>query len=426
MKKRISPGPAAALAAIGIALTAMVGGALAHRSAAVPLPAATCSPIQNPTGELLITSDLPLQGADRARTTQMTRAIAFELGRHGWKAGAYTLAYQSCDDSTAHATTWDPGTCSANAARYAASSRVVAVIGTLNSGCAELELPTLNRAPNGPLAMVSPADTYAGLTQSAPGTAADEPGLYYPTGTRNFTRVIAADDFQGAADAALANDLHVRRMFVLHDQQAYGEGIAADTAGAAKKLGITVVANVAWVARAASYATLGLQIARSGAQAVFVGGLLSENGGRLIEDIRAAAPNVTIIAPDGFTPVSADVQQSLGMANGIYVSVPGLPTGRMPAAGQAFVAAFSNSENRAAIDAYSVYAAQAVDVILAAVARSNGTRAGVASRLFNVHIPSGLLGPIGFDANGDLSANPVTIYKVVRGKPAIYQVIVPK
>jgi branched-chain amino acid transport system substrate-binding protein len=425
MKNPISPRPAAVLAAIGIALTATVGGAFAHLSSAVPLRAPTCSPIQNPTGELLITSDLPLQGADRARTAQMTRAIAFELGRHGWKAGAYTLAYQSCDDSTAHANTWDPGTCSTNAERYAAGSSVVAVIGTLNSGCAELELPTLNRAPNGPLAMVSPADTYAGLTHSAPGTAAGEPGRYYPTGTRNFTRVIAADDLQGAADATLAHDLHVTRLFVVHDEQAYGEGIAADTAKAAKTLGIAIVANVAWVARASSYSKLGLQITRSGAQAVFVGGLISENGGRLIEDIRAAVPNVTIIAPDGFTPISADVQQSAGMANGIYVSVAGLPNERLPAAGQAFVKAFSTGENGATIDPYSVYAAQAADVILAAVAASDGTRAGVAARLFKVHIQNGLLGPITFDANGDLSANPVTIYKVVRGEPAIYQIIVP-
>jgi branched-chain amino acid transport system substrate-binding protein len=425
MKNRVSLTAAAALAAVGIASTAAAAGAIGHRGTALPLRSAACSPIQNPTGGLLLTSDLPLQGADRARTAQMTRAIAFELGRHGWKAGAYTLAYQSCDDSTARAGVWDPGRCSANASHYAASASVVAVIGTLNSGCAELELPTLNRAPNGPLPMISPADTYPGLTHSAPGTAADEPGLYYPTGTRDFTRVVPAEDLEGAADALLAHDLHVTRLFVVHDQLAYGEGLAADTAEAAKKLGIAIVANVAWATHASSYGRLGLQIARSGAQAVFVGGLISENGGRLIADIRAAAPQVAIIAPDGFTPVSADVQQSGGTANGLYISVAGLPTERLPAAGQAFVKAFSNSENGTVIDPYSVYAAQAADVILAAVAASDGTRAAVASGLFKVRIPHGLLGPIAFDANGDLTTNPVTIYKVVRGEPVIYRILVP-
>ncbi len=426
MKSRISPAATAALVALLIALLATAAGALAQRESAVPLRAASCSPVQNPAGELLITSDLPLQGAGRARSEQMASAIAFELARHDWKAGAYTLAYQSCDDSSGQAGGWDSSSCSANAARYAAAASVVAVIGTLNSGCAELELPILNRAPNGPLAMISPADTYPGLTHSAAGTAADEPERYYPTGTRDFARLVASDDSQGAADATLAYDLHLRRLFVLHDAQAYGEGIAADTASAAKKLGITVVANVAWAAQAGSYAKLGLQIARSGAQAVFLGGLISENGGRLIEEIRAAAPQVTIIAPDGFTPVSTVVAESAGGANGSYISVAGLPSERLPPAGQAFVKAFAPSEPGAAIDPYAVYAAQAADVILAAVAASDGTRAAVASRLFTVRIRDGLLGPIAFDANGDLLQSPVTIYKVVAGKPAIYQVIVPK
>ncbi len=350
----------------------------------------------------------------------MTAAIAFEFARHGWKAGRFTIAYQSCDDSTASSGVWDPGTCSANAGRYAAASSVVAVVGPLNSGCAELEVPILNRAPNGPLALVSPSATYPGLTHSAPGTEAEEPASYYPTGSRNFARVIAADDLQGAADAALAHDLQLTRLFVLHDELPYGEGIAADTAAAAKKLGISIVASASWDPKAASYAKLGAQIAHSGAQAVFLGGLVSENGGPLIDEIRAAAPNVTIIAPDGFTPLSTVLEQSGGEANGMYVSVAGLPDDTLPAAGQTFLKAFSKAEGSTAIDPYSVYAAQAADVILAAVAASNGTRAGVAAHLAAVDLPHGLLGPIQFDSVGDLVSNPVTIYKIVGGKPVTY------
>ena len=78
---------------------------------------------------------------------------------------------------------------------------MVGVIGTFNSGCAEIIIPVLNRAANGPIAMVSPANTYVGLTHKGPGTSAGEPGKYYPTGKRNYVRVVAADDYQGAADA---------------------------------------------------------------------------------------------------------------------------------------------------------------------------------------------------------------------------------
>ena len=162
MKNRILLGSALGTAVIGVILAATVGGAFAHTTGATPLPAATCSAIQNPNGNLLVSSDLPLQGSGRSQTIQMTKAIAFEFAANNWTAGSYSLAYQSCDDSTAQAGKWDSGTCSTNATAYAADASVVGVIGTFNSGCAEIEIPIENRAANGPLAMVSPANTYVG------------------------------------------------------------------------------------------------------------------------------------------------------------------------------------------------------------------------------------------------------------------------
>ena len=167
MRKRILVGSVLGTAVLAVMLAAMVGGASARRSAATPLPAASCSAMQG-TGDKLIASDLPLQGAGRTQTVEMTKAIAFILGQDGWKAGNYTLAYQSCDDSTAQAGKWDSGKCSTNANAYAADASVVGEIGTFNSGCAEIEIPINNRAPNGPLAQISPANTYVGLTHTGP------------------------------------------------------------------------------------------------------------------------------------------------------------------------------------------------------------------------------------------------------------------
>ena len=52
--------------------------------------------------------------------------------------------------------------------------------------------------------------------------------------------------------------------------------------------------------------------------------------------------------------------------------------------------------------------AQAAEAVVAAIAASDGTRAGVASELFKIHIPNGILGNLSFNANGDVTANPVT------------------
>src|SRR5262249_20149359 len=225
VKKRIYAGVGASVGLAVVVSAIMVGSAIAHSSGATPLPASSCSAIQNPSGQYLIASDLPLQGSGRTQTVQMTKAIAYILKQHGWKAGKYTLAYQSCDDSTAQAGKWDSGKTSANANAYAQDSSVIGVLGTFNSGAAEIVVPVLNRAPNGPIAMVSPANTYVGLTHSGPGTAAGEPGKYYPTGKRNYARVVAADDYQGAADALLAKSLGVKKVFILNDKEAYGLGV---------------------------------------------------------------------------------------------------------------------------------------------------------------------------------------------------------
>jgi branched-chain amino acid transport system substrate-binding protein len=423
VRKRILAGTGLAALLGIVALVATVSGAIA-RSGASPLPASSCSAIQNGSGKYLIASDLPLQGAGRTQTIEMTKAIAFILKQHKWKAGKYTLAYQSCDDSTAQAGKWDSGKCSANANAYAQNKDLIGVIGTFNSGCAEIIVPILNRASNGPVAMISPANTYVGLTHGGPGTAAGEPGKYYPTGKRNYARVVAADDFQGAADALLAKQLKVKKVFILNDKEAYGLGVATNFQNAAKKLGITVAGFTAWDGKASSYEALAVKIKSSGAQAVFLGGLICENGGKLIKDIRSGAPNVRIIAPDGFTPVSAVVQGAGTDANGMTVSVAGLPNEKLPAVGKVFVVAFAKSVHKAP-DPYSVYAAQATEAMVQAISRSNGTRSDVTKQVFKINLPNSILGHVSFNKNGDVTANPVTIYQVKSGKSTTYKVIVP-
>jgi branched-chain amino acid transport system substrate-binding protein len=423
VKKRIYAGAGVSAVIAIVALVATVSGAIA-RSGATPLPASSCSAIQNASGNLLIASDLPLQGSGRTQTAQMTRALKFIFTQHGWKAGKYTIAYQSCDDSTAQAGKWDSGKASANANAYAQNSSVVGVIGTFNSGAAEIEIPILNRAPNGPIAMVSPANTYVGLTHGGPGTAAGEPGKYYPTGKRNYARVVAADDYQGAADAILAKSLGVKKVYILNDKEAYGLGVATNFKNAAKKLGLSVAGFTAWDGKATSYEALAVKIKSSGAQGVFVGGLVCENGGKLLKDIASGAPGVKIMLPDGFTPISAVVQQGGAAAEGATVSVAGLPNTALKGAGAKFVKGFTKADKREP-DPYSVYAAQAGEAIVAAIAASNGTRSDVTKKLFQLNLKNSILGAMRFNANGDVTANPVTIYKIKGGKSTTLRVIVP-
>jgi len=64
---------------------------------ATALPSASCGPIRkgDTDPEFLIASDLPLQGANRSLTTEMADAIEFILKKQEFKAGDYTIGYQS-------------------------------------------------------------------------------------------------------------------------------------------------------------------------------------------------------------------------------------------------------------------------------------------------------------------------------------------
>jgi branched-chain amino acid transport system substrate-binding protein len=393
------------------------------------LPASSCSDIYyegDGDPDYIISSDLPLQGSGRAQTVQMTEAIKFILKQHDFKAGDYKIGYQSCDDATAQEGAWASEKCSANAQAYAQNKSVIGVIGTFNSGCAEIIIPVLNRAPDGPVGMISPANTYVGLTHSGPGTAAGEPDKYYPSGKRNYIRIVAADDFQGAADALHTQQLGLKNIYILNDKQAYGLGVATDYRNSLKKLGITVAGFSAWNSKASSYTGLATQIKQSGADAVFLGGLICENGGKLIKDLNSVLGNsVTLLSPDGFTPISAVVSGAGNAAEGMYVSVAGEPNEKLGAKGKAFVKDFGATQSGGNVDPYSAYAAQSAEVLLTAIENSDGTRADVAAQLLKTKVTDGILGSFTIDPNGDTNSNPVTIYQIKGGKQTTYKTIVP-
>jgi branched-chain amino acid transport system substrate-binding protein len=399
------------LATLAIVATAL--GSSSKQSSASPLPSSSCGKLQyggSGSPDYIIASDLPLQGANRALTTEMDRAIAYMMSLQGWKAGSYTVGFQACDDSTAQKGSWDSSKCTANANAYAQNKAVLAVIGTFNSGCAKLEIPIANRAPAGPLGMVSPSNTYPGLTVSGPGTAPGEPKVYYPTGKRNYARVVWTDQFQGAADAIFAKTkMKGKSFFVLTDKETYGNGISTLFKRAAGKLGIKILGTQGWDPTATSYESLATAVKTSGATAVFVGGIVCLNGGKVIKDLRAVlGPKFPMLLPDGFTPFSATGQTSGNTSNGAYISYPGVPVKALKGAGAKFVAGFAKANGGKLPDPYSAYAAQAAQVVLGAIAKSDGTRASVTSKLFNLKVTNGVLGNFAIDANGDTTLGTVT------------------
>jgi branched-chain amino acid transport system substrate-binding protein len=360
-----------------------------------------------------IVSDLPLQGSTAAQTEQMNNAIELYLQEIGNKAGDYTIEFEAFDDSTAAKGAWDEATCAANARKYVEDESIVGVIGTFNSGCAKIEIPIANEAS---LAYVSPANTATGLTHEGPGAEPGEPDKYFPTGVRNYARVVTSDDVQGQIDAAYMKDkLGVTKVFILDDKDAYGKGVADAFESAANDLGLEVTGHEGWDTNASNYKALFTKIKATGADGIFVGGISCFNGGQLVKDkVGVLGDNeaVKLVVSDGFVVQSLFEEAGEEVLEGAYGSAPTLNPDDLPGAGKEFNAKVEAQFG--APEVYTAYAVAALQMLVAAIEASDGTRESVTENLLAAEADT-VVGPLSFDENGDPAEKFESIFQAKGG-----------
>jgi branched-chain amino acid transport system substrate-binding protein len=371
---------------------------------------------------VVISTDLPLQGSSKDASDATNQAIQMYLDQIGNKVGDYTIEFKKYDDSTAAAGQWDQAQCTKNAQDHVANTNELAVMGTYNSGCAKIEVPVLNQDPNGPMLMVSQANTNPGLTKT---WDAGEPDKYYPNKVRNYARVVTTDDNQGRAAAQfMAQVLKVKKCYILNDNETYGQGVAKAFQDEATKVGITVLGNDPWDGKQPSYTALFEKIKAQGPDCIYIGGIYDKNGGQLIKDKVAVLGDntaVKMMGPDGFEGFTE--LKALPQGQGMYLSFPGLSTDELQAAGGA--AAKLLTDYKAKYGAlpdtpYALYGVAAVQVILAAIQKSDGTRKGVTAAVFSgdgITIPaetSAIGKELKIDpASGDVNVKDITILQIV-------------
>lgn len=334
---------------------------------------------------LVIATDLPLQGSSADASADTNKMIELYLKSVDYKAGDYTVELKEYDDSTASAGTWDPATCTANAQAHVANSAEVAVMGEFNSGCTKLQVPVLNQDPDGPMLQVSHSSTNPGLTKE---WDEGEPDSYAPTGEKNFARVVTTDDYQGTAAADYAKDeLGVTKCYVLNDNDTYGQGIAKAFIAQAEVDGIEIVGDEAYDKSQPNYTALFQKVKATNPDCVYFGGVYDNNGAQLLKDkvsVLGDNDEVTLMAPDGWSgyPDLDDQAESEGM----YVTFAGLASEQLQEQGGAaadLLEAFQDEYGRAPSTSYALYGVAAVQVIMAAIENSDGTRKGVRDAVFN-------------------------------------------
>ena len=340
-----------------------------------------------PGTTLQIGVDLPWQGSLAHSSQETYDAMRLYLKQVGDKAGPYPVELVKYDNSLASKGTWDEATCTANAVKHLANEREVAIVGTANSSCTKLELLALNgqaTASHPTLLMVSHANTSPGLTRAY---ETGEPQIYYPQGVRNFARVVTTDDQQGRLHAGFAASIGANKCFVLDDTTAYGKSIAAAFVAAASAHSVSVVGQDHWLKSSVTYADLFTRAKAAAANCVFLAGNYVNNGGQLIKDkVAVLGPNsgaVKVIAVEGF--VGYPQLNALAAADGMFLTFPGatIPTITKQPVGKNFVKDFTSATGSAPVSAYALYGVQALQVVLAAIERSNGTRESVRFAVFS-------------------------------------------
>ena len=369
-------------------------------------------------GTIEVWSSLPRQGSSKAQTDTIVNAINMAMEEAGKKAGGYTIVYKDVDDSTAAAGKWDEATEIKNANDAVANDKLVAYIGTFNSGAAKLSIPIL--CTKG-IVMISPANTNVGLTKPF---NAGEPDVYYPNGCKkNYTRVVPADDLQGAAGALWASQLGAKKVYLLDDTEVYGKGVADVFNTKAADNGLTILGRDGIDGKASDYKALAEKIKATKPDLVYYGGITQNNAGQLWRDLRDAMPEVKLMGPDGIAE-SEFIAAAGEAAEGTYVTSGAVSPDQLTGLGKDWLAKYTAKFPNNPAEVYTAYGYEAAKVVLAAIERASAKnpadtlalRALVLDEVKATKDFVGVLGTWSFDAAGDTSLTDMTALIVTAGE----------
>jgi ABC-type branched-subunit amino acid transport system substrate-binding protein len=170
-----------------------------------------------------------------------------------------------------------------------------------------------------------------------------------------------------------------------------------------------------------SDAKVAAAIARTGADGVFLGiesypatvGLLTELRARL-------GSKVQLMAPEVFDPKTALLAGAA--AEGMTITQPGPSNSDLTEKGKQFATSFAKKFG-AEPSRYALAAAQATDVMLDAIAHSDGSRASVTRNLFKTRVSNGILGSFWITPTGDTTLNTVAIYRIIGGEVTTFATV---
>jgi|YNPNPStandDraft_1061719.scaffolds.fasta_scaffold04297_1 branched-chain amino acid transport system substrate-binding protein len=345
-------------------------------------------------GELIVYVAAPLSGwqADGGQTVVGgVRLAAEEINRRGGLLG-YRLKVVALDDEADSEVAVSVAQQVAEAVRR--GEKVLGVVGHYNSGQSAAALPIYKDLP---IIVITPTATDPSLTQQ---------------GYSNFFRVNATDAAQAPYDAAfLVNDLGARRIVLVYAENEYGRGLKEEMVKALEALGRPAVAVIGIPEAADTQAAAVAQIKSLNPDAIFLAGYETE-GYILLPELREAGVQATFMASDGCF-LYEFIDGSGPAAEGAYVS--GVTPDPKVMADKTWWAAYQRLEARNP-GTYSIAGYSALTVMAEGVKQAKSLDAAAISRALRQISLSTLVGPVRYDAKGDLQEQHIYIFQVRRGE----------
>ncbi len=384
---------------------------------------AVLSDASNPIGKrLTVYSSLPLHGPLAAQAQAVLDGERLALQDARGRVGALRIGLVSLDDSGPKGV-WEPSVTAANAKIADRHPRTIAYIGDYDSGATAVSLPANNLAG---ILQVSPVSPYIGLTSSFDAGQGD-PERFYPTGKRNFIRLLPGDAVQAAAQVALMRALHVRSLYVLADGEPFGAPLASILASDAKIAGIEVKGEQSIELGQASaetkFSAQVEEVARSGARAVFLNGDSSAGTAALWQQLHAADPKMLLLGVSAMADPSFAAAIGPGAASHTYLTTPALSLSSYGVDAKRVIRQVGERFHVTPTP-YDLYGYAAMDLVLAAIRRAGrhgDDRASVLAAAFAKHETDSVLGRYEVLSDGETTITRYGVDRVQAGAPVFWR-----
>lgn len=250
----------------------------------------------------------------------------------------------------------------------------------------------------------------AGIPQISMATAPE----YTRQGFKTTFRMMTSDTQQGSiVGAYVANKLGAKRIAIVDDRTAYGQGLADEFEKAAKAAGSTIVRREFTNDKAVDFKAILTNLKRQSPDVVFYGGAEAQSA-PLARQMRELGMKSVLVSGE-MSKTENFIKLAGNAAEGALCSLAGLPLDQMPGGAgytQRYEKRFSSP-----VQTYSPYAYDGAMAMMKAMVQANSSdpQKYLAS-LAATSTPGVTARQIAYDARGDLKEGGITIYKVVSGK----------